>query len=35
MSREELDRIWGYIKEEAKALADCEPLLASFLTRHY
>ncbi|WP_275076001.1 serine O-acetyltransferase [Providencia rettgeri] len=30
MSREELDRIWGFIKEEAKSLADCEPLLASF-----
>lgn len=30
MSREELDRIWGFIKDEAKSLADCEPLLASF-----
>ncbi|MDX7986404.1 serine O-acetyltransferase [Xenorhabdus sp. 12] len=30
MSREELNEVWKNIKSEAKALADCEPLLASF-----
>lgn len=30
MSREELDRILEFIKDEAKSLADCELLLAGF-----
>ncbi|KLN97050.1 serine O-acetyltransferase [Moellerella wisconsensis] len=30
MSREELERVWAHIREEGKALADCEPMLASF-----
>nr|WP_233420729.1 hypothetical protein [Xenorhabdus nematophila] len=30
MSREELNEVWKNIKNEAKTLADCEPLLASF-----
>ncbi|WP_439953316.1 serine O-acetyltransferase, partial [Escherichia coli] len=30
MSLEELTRVWDHIKSEARALADCEPMLASF-----
>lgn len=30
MSSEELDLVWSNIKAEARALADCEPMLASF-----
>ena len=30
MSSEELDLVWNNIKAEARALADCEPMLASF-----
>lgn len=30
MSCEELDIVWNNIKAEARALADCEPMLASF-----
>lgn len=30
MSLEELTQVWKHIKEEARALADCEPMLASF-----
>lgn len=30
MSPEELDVVWNIIKAEARALADCEPMLASF-----
>ena len=30
MSLEELTRVWDHIKSEARALADCEPILASF-----
>lgn len=31
MSTEELERVWKSIKAEARLLADCEPMLASFL----
>ncbi|MEY4474981.1 MAG: hypothetical protein RL248_748 [Pseudomonadota bacterium] len=38
MSSEELELVWNSIKSEAKALAECEPMLASFfhatLLRH-
>lgn len=30
MSLEELKRVWDHIKDEARCLADCEPILASF-----
>ncbi len=30
MPCEELDIVWNNIKAEARALADCEPMLASF-----
>ena len=30
MSSEELEQVWNSIKSEARALADCEPMLASF-----
>jgi serine O-acetyltransferase len=30
MPCEELDLVWNNIKAEARALADCEPMLASF-----
>ncbi len=30
MSLEELDEVWKNIKTEARALAECEPMLASF-----
>ena len=30
MSCEELDIVWNNIKAEARTLADCEPMLASF-----
>jgi serine O-acetyltransferase len=30
MSSEELELVWGCIKSEARALAECEPMLASF-----
>ncbi|HEI8868698.1 TPA: serine O-acetyltransferase [Serratia odorifera] len=30
MSSEELEQVWSCIKSEARALADCEPMLASF-----
>ncbi|TKI04011.1 serine O-acetyltransferase [Martelella alba] len=30
MSTEELELVWNYIKAEARSLADCEPMLASF-----
>ena len=30
MSLEELKRVWDHIKNEARCLADCEPILASF-----
>lgn len=30
MSSDELEQVWDSIKEEAKALVECEPLLASF-----
>ncbi|CBJ83433.1 serine acetyltransferase [Xenorhabdus bovienii str. Jollieti] len=30
MSREELNEVWKNIKNEARELADCEPMLASF-----
>ncbi|WP_075183284.1 serine O-acetyltransferase [Pantoea sp. 1.19] len=30
MSSEELELVWSHIKAEARALADCEPMLASF-----
>ena len=30
MSCEELEIVWNNIKAEARALADCEPMLASF-----
>ncbi len=30
MSSEELEQVWSNIKSEARALAECEPMLASF-----
>lgn len=30
MSSDELELVWNNIKAEARALADCEPMLASF-----
>lgn len=30
MSCEELEIVWNNIKAEARTLADCEPMLASF-----
>lgn len=30
MSTEELELVWTNIKAEARSLADCEPMLASF-----
>ncbi len=33
--REELEIVWNNIKAEARTLADCEPMLASFTTRRY
>lgn len=30
MSIEELEQIWQCIKTEARGLAECEPMLASF-----
>lgn len=30
MSSDELEKVWNSIKSEARALADCEPMLASF-----
>lgn len=30
MSSEELELVWSSIKSEARALAECEPMLASF-----
>lgn len=35
MPCEELDIVWNNIKAEARALADCEPMLASFTTLRY
>lgn len=35
MPCEELDIVWNNIKAEARALADCEPMLASFITQRY
>lgn len=32
MSLEELDEVWKNIKTEARALAECEPMLASFFS---
>lgn len=26
--------VWGLIRQEAKALAECEPMLASFFSFH-
>lgn len=34
MPCEELDIVWKNIKAEARALAECEPMLASFLPRN-
>lgn len=34
MPCEELDIVWKNIKAEARALAECEPMLASFTTQH-
>lgn len=33
MSSEELELVWSSIKSEARALAECEPMLASFFSR--
>lgn len=33
MSLEELELVWNNIKSEARALAECEPMLASFSMR--
>ncbi|WP_446725332.1 serine O-acetyltransferase, partial [Mixta calida] len=30
MSDDELNMVWNNIKAEGRALADCEPMLASF-----
>ncbi|WP_444979960.1 serine O-acetyltransferase, partial [Lonsdalea populi] len=30
MSNDELELVWKNIKDEARSLADCEPMLASF-----
>ncbi len=35
MPCEELEIVWKNIKAEARALADCEPMLASFITPRY
>jgi serine O-acetyltransferase len=35
MPCEELDIVWNNIKAEARALADCEPMLASFYHARY
>ena len=35
MSSEELAQIWESIISEARSLAEGEPMLAVFFTRHY